>query len=211
MSHDLDARDAAIFSTLPMALSPVHGHLADVSMGNKRLISARDGVYLEVRSPAMHLCLRLSALDIELPYGDVTPFVRLAGGPVPKALLREAIEHGVRACPNETALAVVFDPQQKTYTLADLPILEATTGAVRYTDTLDDDLLVFDFHSHGHYPGQFSAADNDSDRSRRGPYIAWVAGDCADAGQVTLSARVCCSPFLIPLSILELQSQGVIE
>ena len=98
------------------------------------------------------------------------------------------------------------------YAIQELPIIEADAITVRYTDTLlDDDRLVFDFHSHGHGAAHFSLTDDDSDLGRRGPYLALLAGTCARAEEVTLNARLCCSPFLVPLSVLELQSQGVIE
>ena len=210
MNPALDPRDVALFSSLPLLMAPRFGELPILAVGHKRLIAGDAGIFLEVRSPALHACLPIQRVDTPLPYGPITAFVSLAAGPVPTSFIHEAIERAVQACPNETALAVMLDPEGSGYRIEDVPIDSATPLSVRYADDLDDDRLVFDIHSHGVAAARFSAIDDTSDRSRRGPHIALVFGTCTIADTITLSARLCCAPYLLPLPVQSLQRMGVI-
>jgi PRTRC genetic system protein A len=210
MSVCLDPRDAAIHATLPMVMAPRYGDIEPLSIGSKRLVAAANGIFLEVRSPAVHARVLLQEMETPLPYGVAETFVRLTAGAVPVALLHEAVDRAVEACPNETALAVMLDPSGTSYVIEDVPIDDASPLSVRYTDQLDDDRLVFDIHTHGNATAHFSCIDDDSDRSRRGPYIALVLGTCAERNETTFNARLCCSPYLVALPVHALPSMGVV-
>jgi len=202
--------DAAIAASLPLAMAPRYGDLAELPVGTKRLIVSSNGLFLQVRSPAIHACMRVSEVSGPLPYGEVEPFIHLRAGPVPKDILRVAVERAVAAYPNETAFAVIRDADGTGYEIADVPIRSSSQGHVCYTDTLDDDALVFDVHSHGPHPSFFSLQDDESDRMRRGPYISLVLGTSKDEASTTLAARFTCSPYLIDLHGTQLQKMGLI-
>lgn len=200
--------DVAVATSLPLVAATRHAPLPELAVGTKRLVVACNGLFIEVRSPALHACLPVSEVTGPLPYGEATSFICLAAGPVPQDFLRASVARAVAAYPNETAFAVVRAGQG--YAFADVPIDSSSHGHVRYTDTLDDDALVFDVHTHGAYTARFSAQDDESDRSRRGPYISLVLGTAANPASTTLGARFSCSPYLIDLHGSQLQQLGVI-
>jgi len=201
--------DAAVAATLPLMMATRHGPMAELAVGTKRLIAACNGLFLEVRSPAIHACLLVSEVTGPLPYGEVEPFIRLAAGPVPQELMRESVARVVAAFPSETAFAVMLNPDGSGYHIEYVPIHSASSGHVCYTDTLDDDRLVFDTHSHAAHPAFFSGTDDHSDRSRRGPYISLVFGTTNDHASTTLAARFSCSPYLIDLHGSQLHQMGL--
>ena len=204
----LHALDAALFGAAPTLMVPRYGEIPDIAVGAKRFLAAATGLFLEVRSPVMHACLRLS--KIELPYGDAFEFIHLTRGPVPQKFIQETIAKAVAASPNEMALAIVAGADEDGYDVIDLPAKNPSSCAITYEDVVDDDTLVFDIHSHGESKSFFSSTDDESDRSRRGPYVALVFGRCADDSTITVNARFCCSPFLINLSIPALKEFQVI-
>jgi len=201
--------DAAIAASLPLAMATQLSPMPELAIGAKRLVVASNGLFLEVRSPALHACVKVSDVTAELPYAQAQGFIRLAAGPVPTMILREAVERAVAAYPSETAFAVVC--QGEGYAIIDVPILSASGGHVRYTDTIDDDALVFDVHTHGAHAAHFSAQDDASDRLRRGPYISLVLGTAKDTDSTTIAARFSCAPHLIDLRGTQLHELGVIR
>jgi len=204
MTAELSPLDAAIQSSCPTALAPHHGELSPLLAG-KRLILASDGLYLEVRSTALHALQRIAVL--QTPYGTVEPFLRLASGPIPRDLLRRATD-AAAATRDEVAFAIVADGQGG-YSLVQPEVHSASASHITYADALPDDLLVLDIHSHGDGHAFFSAADDASDLSRPGPYIALVVGRCSTAPEI--AARLVAPPWLSsipPESLRPLLSQA---
>jgi PRTRC genetic system protein A len=154
---------------------------------------AADGLYLEVRSESLHALQRLVA--VPTPYGRVEPFLRLANGPIPTALLRRATD-AAAATPNEVAFCIVSEGQG-TYRLIEPTVHSSSLGHITYADTVDDNALVIDLHSHGDLRAFFSAQDDRSDLARPGPYIAIVIGRCSTAPEIAL--RLVSPPYLIPI------------
>jgi PRTRC genetic system protein A len=204
----MDARDAVMCRATPTVMVPRFGTIEQLPVGRKRFLAAEDGLYLEVHSPAMHACLRVS--DVCLPYGPQVPFLALAGGALPDAILHHAVQLAQVAAPNEMACAITLDAAGAGYQIAALPTDHASLISVSYQDIVDDDTLVVDIHSHGELESYFSAVDDESDRSRRGPYLSFVIGRCNAGAQPTLRARFCCSPFLIDLSYPALKALEVL-
>ena len=200
--------DAALFGAAPTFMMPRYGQIAELAVGAKRFLAASTGMFLEVRSPVMHACIRVTTS--ELPYGDADEFIHLTRGPVPQGLIQRALASAIAASPNEMALAIVADSDSNGYGVIDLPPQNPSSCTITYEDVIDDDALVFDIHSHGSTTSFFSGTDDASDKSRRGPYIALVFGKCIDAASVTVCARFCCSPYLIDLSIPSLKTLQVI-
>lgn len=191
--------DLAIASTLPLLAAARHSELPELDVGKRRLILGREGLYLEARSPAVHLCVRLHVIDnVPLPFGEPMEFVRLRHGPIPTRLIRTLVDAAVEASPIETALAIIAD--EAGYHVVNVPIEQSSAGHVRYRDEIDDDQLVIDMHSHGRLNAYFSSTDDESDRSRRGPYISVVVGRCDSQVTAEIDTRVSCSPYLVPIN-----------
>jgi PRTRC genetic system protein A len=192
----LDPRDAALYAACPLAPAPTLGTFVPLATPGKRLVAARDGLYLEARSPVLHWLLRVAA--VTLPYGPVTAFVRLAHGPMPTRLLAEIAQASLQASPDEIAFGI--EAGADGYTLHVPPIDHASPVAVSYQDAFDPDRLVLDIHSHGaHGAAFFSRTDDASDLSRAGPYLAAVIVPGATFAQSRLTLRAVCAPYLLSL------------
>jgi PRTRC genetic system protein A len=203
----LHAADAALFAATPLLPVPRFGSLPPLLSGAKRLLGARDGLYVEARTTAWDVCLALARTA--MPYGDQQTRLRCPAGPVPLALLRAFIERARATPEQEVAAAIVVDADGEGFSLMWPPIQSASAGHVRYIDTdVDDDRLVVDLHSHGRLSAFFSETDHASDLSRRGPYLALVVGEC-DRTEPTLVARMVLPPYLVPIDLPSLKALQV--
>lgn len=192
---DLSPRDTALQASLPVLCVPHDSGLPPLEAGQRRLLLASDGVYLQARSLVMLASVRIA--QAELPYGPHAQAVVLTNGQIPAALISEAAQ-AARATPEkEIAAAVLWE--QGAYRLVFPEVISADAGHVSYRDQLDDAHLVLDLHSHGRGGAYFSPTDDESDRSRPGPYIAAVFGRCD--GQMEFVARLACAPHLVPLPV----------
>jgi PRTRC genetic system protein A len=198
-TSELSPLDACLQASCPTVMAPHQGALPELSAG-KRLVMAADGLYLEVRSESLHALQRLIA--VPTPYGPIEPFLRLSNGPIPTALLRRATD-AAAATPNEVAFCIVSEGQG-TYRLIEPTVHSSSLGHITYADTVDDNALVIDLHSHGDLRAFFSAQDDRSDLARPGPYIAIVIGRCSTAPEIAL--RLVSPPYLIPLPPSALQA-----
>lgn len=194
----LSPLDHAIQSTCPTEIVPHVGELPPLA-GHKRLLLASDGVYLDCANAALQARVRLSALS--LPYGATTPFLHLPHGPLPRALLQQALA-AAAATPIEVAFGLQHD-EDDGYVLIQPPVTSASRSHVSYEDALDDQRLIVDLHSHGQGRAFFSATDDASDLARVGPYLAVVVGRADTAPEIAV--RLVCPPFLIPLSLDDLR------
>lgn len=193
----LSAKDRVLFQATPMLMAPRFGVLPQLEPGNRRLISAADGIYIEARSPAIHLCQRIA--KAVMPYGVVEPFVRLVYGNIPMALLNQARRHATDNPESEVAACLLLDHAAKAYRCVYPEVISSSHGHISYRDAIDDSDLVIDFHSHAHHPAYFSDQDDQSDLARPGPYIALVAGNCDLPNRQTHAARIVCPPYLLPM------------
>lgn len=198
----LSPRDLAIQSALPMLPVPHDGALPDLPVGQRRLLLAADGLYLEVAAPTMTATLRLA--EIRLPFGPLQQRLVFPHGPLPAAHLRTLAERAKDTPGQEIAGAVVWSAQ-KGYEVVLPEVLSASAGHISYRDTLDDAGLMLDLHSHATGPAFFSSTDDASDSARPGPYLAVVLGRCD--GPMELALRFVSAPFLVPLPI-QLLSPG---
>lgn len=200
--------DAAIQAACPIIPAPHHGELPELIGFGKRLIACSNGLLLEARSPALHLRLQVQAFDVALPYGTVAEFVRPANGPIPAALFHEFLNMAISARPSETAAIILT--RGTGYVLEQPKITAATAGSVSYIDELDDDRIVIDMHSHGMGEAFFSSTDDQSDLSRRGPYLAIVAGYASEREKIPLVLRAVSPPYLIEIGFSDEAMKGVI-
>lgn len=208
MNAMLSPLDAAIQAACPIVPAPHQGDLPVFSGYGKRLIASASGLFLEARSPALHLRLQIEAFHAPLPYGEVEEFIRPAHGPIPAQLFHEFLDLAIAARPSETAAVIVATASG--YTLEQPKITAASGGSVSYIDELDDDRIVVDIHSHGMGRAFFSGTDDASDLSRRGPYLAVVAGYAAKREEIPLVLRAVSAPYLIELGFSDFAMRGVI-
>jgi PRTRC genetic system protein A len=181
----------AIMLACPLVCVPPGEAMTPLSEPGRRWVVA-SGTYLEHRSLALHVCFRVSKLDTT--FGTARQFITAINGPVPRELLRQCLDLAMQAGGNETAALIHWNPVARQYELTQPFIESAGEAHVTYRDESQDDLLVYDFHSHGYHPAFFSATDDASDMSRMGPYIAMVAGKCGSLESLETCARMCMSP-----------------
>lgn len=198
--------DAALFAATPLMPMPRFSELAPLAEGQKRLIGACNGLYLQAITNALDVCVQVS--EVPMPYGVCFDHILCRAGPVPKALLKAFIQKAQENPTREVAAAIVREGDG--YQLVWPSILNSSGGHVRYVDSdIDDDRLVIDLHSHGRHRAFFSGQDDQSDLSRRGPYLAMVVGRC-DTEQPELAVRVAAAPYLVPVDPHQLSLMGVV-
>lgn len=201
----VDPRDAVLFGAFPLLPAPRFGSLPDIAPGSKRLVLGSDGLYLEVRSTAMHARLRLS--EVRTPYGEVTEFIRPTGGPLPSRWIGELAALAIEGGTLEVAAGIVLDGDDWAVQVP--PMESSSESHITYHDVFDDDRLLIDMHSHGALPEYFSSTDNASDLGRKGPYIAVVLGRCDSRETLKSAMRFVCAPYLIPLDAAAMTRLGV--
>jgi len=192
--------DAALLSTLPIVPATRNGPLPPLEVGQRRLIAAHEALFLEVRSVALHARVPLGPLPMPIPYGEVAPFLRLAGGPIPASRLHQLVDAAVAAYPSETARLIEWTTDG-AYAIHEPDVVDASGSMVRYHDEVPDLRLVVDMHSHGTHGAYFSTTDDASDLSRPGPYLALVVGSCRTRETARITARLCSGPFLVPVNL----------
>lgn len=193
--QELHPTDRILFEATPMLMAPRFGTLPSLNPGQRRLISASDGVYLEARSNALHLRRRIA--EVEMPYGVIEPFTMLRYGQPPSGLLEEAYHYAAANPTLEIAACLMLDHANKGYRWHYPKVLSSSSGHITYRDDIDDDDLVLDYHSHAQNPAFFSKQDDQSDLARIGPYIAVVSGHCHLVKQ-SIASRIVCAPYLLP-------------
>ena len=203
----LSLRDLAVQSSLPVVPVPFDSPLPPLAVGQRRLLLAADGLYLEVAAPTLAATLRLA--EARLPFGPLQQSLALPHGPVPAAHLRTLAERAQSTPQQEVAGAVVWAAGEG-YQVVFPEVLSASAGHVSYRDTLDDAGLVLDLHSHAAGPAYFSPVDDASDSARPGPYLAAVVGRCD--GAMELALRFVSAPFLVdlPVQLLSPNAHGLV-
>jgi PRTRC genetic system protein A len=168
----IDSRDKASFKACPILPVPRYGRLPDLEPGRVRYLVARDGLYIEARTPVIHACAQLAPVD-QLPCGEVEPHFTLTHGGVPPGLLDDAVGLAREAAPNEWAGAIVV--RDGRYELLCPTVHEALGSRIRY-DAIDIAAtpVVMDLHSHVDMAAFFSGTDDQDDSAN--PAVAFVAG-----------------------------------
>lgn len=188
MNYLSDPRDLAVCAVTPTLMAPRYGTLPPVAVGQYRFVVASNGVFVQARSRAVDVCLRIGNAN-GLPYGAVEEYVRLAGGPIPRELGEQMMARAIAATPNEWAGIIVYDALEQAYRLTEPPVSSVSPGHITYaTSGYDDELLVLDIHSHGTGHAFFSGTDNRSDN--HGVYLASVLGCCKDMNEIEVKTRI---------------------
>jgi len=174
-----DPRDRALLGATPTLMAPRFGRLPPPIVGQHRFVAGAGGLYLQGRSRALDVALRVADTPFPLPYGQVPEGVLLRHGALGQDLLLEAEARARATAPREWAGVVVLD-HDGSYRLVEPPPVWSRTDSVRYrVEGFDPEALVLDLHSHGDGEAYFSATDDASDREG-GIYLAAVIGRCRD-------------------------------
>ncbi len=200
LEHLTDPRDRVLLGATPTLMQPLFGMLPMVPMHRHRFVIARDGIYLQARTPALSVCLRVSGRHLcEFPYGRLDESVEMPGGPLPTDLVEALYAHAVQAAPKEWACAILYDPALRQYDMHVPETESVSNGHIRYrTVGFDAERLVFDVHTHGHGSAFFSRDDDASDREG-GIYIAIVLGQCHTTASLTAKARIVVNGIFYPV------------
>lgn len=202
-----DPRDLILQANIPALMVPRFGALPDLAPGAKRILLAADGVYLEVRSLALHACVRISR--VPLPYGAQDEWLRPTHGPLERGWLQALSAHALAGGSGEVAAGLQWT--ERHWELVVPTVVSSSGSHVTYHDIFDDARLLLDMHSHGDFPPIFSATDDASDLGRQGPYLAVVIGNCTQPSTMRSSVRFVCAPYLIPLTSSDLTRLGAVS
>ncbi|QBE66363.1 PRTRC system protein A [Pseudoduganella lutea] len=163
-----DPRDAVLLAACPVIAAPRHGALPSMSPG-LRLVVAANGVFVQVRLPWLDCLQRFGGIDsgLPVPYGALSPWLRLSFGVIPADLLRRFIASARYAAPDETAAAIIHDGRSGMLRVATCETVEADRDHVVYRLPLlaATEQVVLDLHSHGDAPAFFSALGDADDRA----------------------------------------------
>lgn len=199
--------DRAAELAMPLVAARHADALPSLAPGLRRLVCAGDGLYAQAATPTLDVSVQVAQL--QTPYGKCSQHLRLINGPVPLALVSAFVD-AARATPQVEVAGVIEHAPEGGYRLRMIAPRANGAAFVEYDDAeVDDDRLVVDLHSHGYMGPIFSSTDDQSDLSRRGPYLAMVVGHCHQASPV-IHCRVVMPPYLVETSLITLVEQGVL-
>lgn len=182
-----DRRDFALLGSTPALMQPRFGALAPLAVGH-RYVVGRGGLYVEARSAVLHAVACVAPSPVALPFGEVTPFLKLPDGGLPRDLIAAAVGRARACVPDEWAGVLVYEGSG--YRLVEPEVLSRSAGHVSYASSgIEEATVVVDLHSHGTGAAFFSAQDDEDDTNRGGFYLALVLGEVT-AAQVSVAARL---------------------
>lgn len=198
VAGQVSALDQALLTSCPVAVVPAKNSFIALNAPGRRLLLAKDGIYLEGRSHVLSCRFRIA--ECALPFGSITPDVSLLGEPLARSVFDQLAEMAIAAHPKEMAALVVRDADGSDR--VHVPTQRGVVGQVSYDDAQVDEMrLVFDVHSHGPFANTFSSTDDLSDRSRIGPHISLLFGFCESRLSLRFDARICMGAHLPSVSV----------
>jgi PRTRC genetic system protein A len=185
-----DPRDQAILGQSPLLAQPRFGTLPELEVGAHRYLAAEDGLYLQARTHALNVCVRVSISTYPLPFGPCEEAIHLSGGLIPDSLIRDVFNRAVIASPKEYACLIMTTPVSSVYRLLEPTVFSHGVGHIDYDNRHHDPLNVaLDLHTHGEGHAFFSATDDRDDLS--GVHLSTVLGYCQSADTIQAITRVC--------------------
>lgn len=171
----------------PTVMVPRFGALEELPIGRVRYLIARNGVFIEARSRAAHARLLVAPVAGLLPYGDVAPFWRPAGGELPRVRLSASfIAIAREASPREAAALVLWKDGE--YRLHVPTAQESSSGRVRYSMAgIDPQDVVVDMHSHGRMSAFFSHQDDVDDAAN--PSLCFTSMVVGNLDEIAISSE----------------------
>lgn len=203
----LNSIDQALQTAVPVYMVPMHEPFQMMADNGHRFLAARDGLWLEVKRPWMHLIWPLvKQSTVLMPYGEVERVMDFKK--VPKELIDQFVETAKSSFPNECASWIVWNETEHTWRIINMvPDYVDTDNVDYHYPRLElDEHLVLDLHSHAAHPAFFSEKDDQDDQ--RGVRLAGVIGNVNN--QLTTKFRLCTLGMFIELdtSPIEGNSHG---
>jgi len=195
--------DIALQTACPTVMVPMYGELAPFEKTGHRLLSARDGLWLEVRRPWMHLIWPIAQTDFPMPYGQVEKKVELAFGKIPMELITRFATDAKAALPNEFGAWLIWDDQAKELRYRAMRSIAAGPAHLeaQRPDLEEHESFAVNLHSHARIQAHFSTEDNNDDRNE--VKISGVIGSL-HTDQPTAVFRICTGGKFINLDVQNL-------
>ena len=128
-----------------------------------RFLLARDGLWMEVRRPWLHLIWPIAQQSqVTLPYGKLEESIDLAFE-MPVWGLQELVPAAREASPAEVGAAMIWNEGTSSLRFEMCKTISAGTGTLTQSmpDLGDGDWIAVDLHSHGPLEAGFSQTDID--------------------------------------------------
>ena len=184
--------DAPTPAATPVVIAPAHGELQPIAGGNgQRYVVSRDGLYLEVRRPWIHIRVPVGGSAAhKTPYGQVEPRITLLCGKPPKAFMQRFLTEARAAVPLEHAAWITWHEKTGQWRYREVGNPKARSDRLHFDwPALEPgEWRVVDVHSHGQWPAGFSPEDDHDDRGAVS--IALVVGNC-DQPVASSARRIC--------------------
>jgi PRTRC genetic system protein A len=171
----MDPRDSALQASCPVIAAPRFGELPEMANG-QRLVVAANGLFVQVRLDWLDCVQRLApAIDLPLPYGEMSERLRFAFGVLPIHLIEQFVDAGRKSLPDEAAGVLIYRRGARSLRLALCEPIHASPGRIAYRRPAmaDDETVAVDLHTHGRELPFWSA---DDDRDDQGIKVAGVFG-----------------------------------
>jgi PRTRC genetic system protein A len=203
--EDVGERDMMLRAAAPVMCVPKLTQFFPLANAGHRFLVARDGLWIEVRRPWLHLIYPLARQKaIAMPYGDLTVTVEMVFDKQDQyGFIRDMARRGRECLPNERGNWVSYE-----HGLATAPRLvwAQLVDTVGTPATLDyqrpehgpSDCPCIDIHTHGLAAAGFSATDDTDDAGD--VKISIVLGNL-DQPVPTIAARLCCLGLFIPVPV----------
>jgi len=201
-----DPTSAAILAAAPCYPVPPSGRSPAIdavraSRTGHCLAVGRDGVILIVRRPWLELDVPVTPpISAYLPYGSIGERrADLRCGLIPRALLDRILDHFHQALPNEAAAFVIWDEEDRQFSLHLPRIDEATPSRLIYRTPIlpANRHMICDIHSHAHGPAFFSATDDADDAHTT--KISLVVGRLGHSDGPAIALRLCAGGMFLPM------------
>jgi PRTRC genetic system protein A len=196
----MTALDSAILGAFPLITVPPSGQYDQAVENGTRYLAAACGLWREITLPWVRVLHPVAPALLALPYGRLTMEVEVRCGAVPAELVREFTSSARATAPSESAAAIVWNSASGEWKLAMRHARSASAAHIEFDEvTLEEnDHLVVDVHSHGHYPAFFSSEDNKDDHGAM--KFSLVVGSF-NTPQPTSEMRLCMAGLVLPARV----------
>lgn len=154
--------DVVLQRHTPVVMVPLHGEFVPLEEAGHRFLAAKDGLWLEVRRPWLHLIWPLAQQHaVGMPFGVLSKTVDVAFGKIPTECLSEFLADAMAAHPNEVGAVVVWNERSGALEYRARETVEASRGHLRarWPSLGEGEWVVIDLHSHGDLEAFFSSTD----------------------------------------------------
>lgn len=206
----IDPKDAAIQAVTPVVVAPRFGAMDPIGDNGQRYVVARDGLYLEIRRPFIHMTLPCSGVGAVTPYGEARARIQLLCGRVPRELLERFKVEAAMAAPDEHAAVLTWNQHTRAWRYGEVASSGVSSVSIDYRHPELDpgQWVVVDMHSHGCARAGFSGTDDKDDQGA--VKISLVVGNC-DVEPMSVEQRICALGMFLDrqwLSLMEVRIEA---